>query len=226
LRTFFLFYLLNTLLGSPWLALVVVLAFVYLADARIEGRWFDPRRLFRNRQAVAELRRVISLNEHDVSAHNDLGRMLAQKGKFAEALPHMERAVRRMGEAPETHYYLGMCRIETGAIEEGERDVQRALQINPRFAYGDAHLYLARHYLKRGHFDDSRRWARDAVKLNTSNVEAWVVLAEAERNAGDAATARKAYEQAREAHRHLPAYLKFPNRRWLVAAKRGLRATS
>ena len=223
MRTFFLFYILSTLLGSPWLALVVVLAFVYLADARWQGRWFDPRRLFRNRQAIGELRRTISLNEHDVSAQNDLGRILAQQKKYAEALPHMERAIRRMEESPETNFYLGVCRIETGQTAEGERSIQRALEINPRFAYGDAHLFLARHYLKSGRFEDARRWARETVKLNTSNVEGWVVLGEAERGAGDAAAARKAYESAREAHRHLPAYLKFPNRRWLVAAKRGLR---
>jgi tetratricopeptide (TPR) repeat protein len=223
-RTFFLFYLLTWLFRNPLIALVVVAAVVYLADARWRGRWFDPSRLFRNRRAIAELRRTISLNEHNAAAHNDLGRLLALEGKHEQAREHLERAIRRMDDSPETNYYYGLTLLQTGQRQEGERLIRRALEINPRFAYGEPLVTLARVRLEAGDAEDARKSARDAVRLNTSSIEGWVVLARAEQRLGDRDAARKAYESARDAYRHLPAYLHLPNRKWLVAAKRGLRS--
>jgi len=223
-RTFFLFFLLSRLLGSPLLALVVLGAMAYLADARWNGRWFLPGRMWQRRQAMADLRRTIERNEHDVGAHSDLGRLLVQQGRYEQAFPHLERAIRRMEESPETNFYYGVSLLHTGRSDEGERRVRRALEINPRFLYGEPQVLLARTHLERD-AEEARRWAEQAVKLNTSSVEGWVVLAEAEQRRGDEAAAHRAFEQAKNAYRQLPAYLHLPNRKWLVAAKRGARAT-
>jgi tetratricopeptide (TPR) repeat protein len=222
-RSFFLFALLSHVLGNPLVALAVVLAVVYLADARWNGRWFDPPALLKRRQAIRELRQTVERNEHNAAAHNDLGRLLAQQGDYRGALPHMERAMRRMEEAPETNFYYGLCLLNTGRREEGERSVRRSLEINPRFLYGEPQTLLARTNLEHNDVEEGRRWAREAVKLNTSSVEGWVLLGRAEERRGDAAAAREAFTQAKNAYKHLPAYLHLPNRKWLVAAKRGER---
>jgi len=225
-RSLFLFFVLSRVLGSPLLALLAMGAVVYLADARWNGRWFDPRQLFRRRYAIQDLRQTIDRNEHDAAAHNDLGRLLAQKGDFAGALPHMERAMKRMDEAPETNFYYGLCLLNLGRREEGKRSIQRALQINPRFLYGEPQTVLARAYLDDGNTEEARRWAHEAVKLNTSSVEGWVVLGQTEQRRGDEAGARDAYVKGKDAYRNLPGYLRLPNRKWLIAAKRGARSVS
>jgi tetratricopeptide (TPR) repeat protein len=222
-RSFFLFIVLSRVLGNPLIALVVVAAVAYAIDARWNGRWFDPRGLFRRRQAIHELRQTIERNEHDAAAHNDLGRILAQQGRYEAALPHLERAIRRMEEAPETNFYYGLCLLNTGRREEGERSIRRSLEINPRFLYGEPQTVLARTRLEHRDADGAQRWAREAVKLNTSSVEGWVLLGRAENDRGDATAARDAFAKAKDAYKHLPAYLHLPNRKWLVAAKRGER---
>ena len=220
MRTFFLFYVLSYLLRNPLLALVIVGVIFYLGEARYRGRWFDPSRLLKRRQAISSLRSTLAVNEHDVGAHSDLGRMLVQEGKLDDALPHLERAIARMEESPETNYYLGLCQLGTGSKKEGQHHIERALEINPRFLYGEPQVVLARHNLAEGRAEESCRWAREAVKLNTSSVEGWVVRGEAEQACGRAAEATAAYQSARDAYRHLPGYLKLPNRKWLAEAKR------
>jgi len=223
LRTFFLFYLLTLLLRNPLLALLIVGALVYFGDARYRGRYFNPAELYNRRNAIAELRRTVAVNDHDVAAHNDLGRLLVQQGRPAEALPHLEKAIARMDESPETHYFYGLALLATGREQEGVEHIERALERNRQFRYGEPQTALARHFLERGDAECARRWASEAVKVNTSNVEGWTLLAEAASRLGDPAEARRAFEQAREAFSLLPRYLKLPNRRHLARAKRGLR---
>ena len=217
--------MLSQLLGNPLLALVVVGAIVYLADARWNGRWFVPGKFLQRRRAMNDLERTIERNEHDVGAHSDLGRILVQQGNYERALPHLERAIRRMEESPETNYYYGIALLRTGRADEGESRIRRALEINPRFLYGEPQVELARAHLERDP-QEAHRWAEQAVKLNTSSVEGWVVLAEAEGRRGDKQASHAAFEQAKSAYKQLPAYLHLPNRKWLVAAKRGARATA
>jgi tetratricopeptide (TPR) repeat protein len=223
-RTFFLFYLLAFLLRSPLLALVVLLVLVYAADARWRGRWFDPARLLRRRRAIADLRRAVSINQHDAAAHNDLGRLLMQQGRFADALTHLEYAMRRMADSAETNYSYGACLLRLGRAAEGEPCIRRALEIHPRHLYGEPQTLLARHFLARSDYEQARHWAAEAVRINTSNIEGWVTLGSAERELGRRDAALKAFATARDGYHHLPRYLRLPNRRWLVEAKRGVRS--
>ena len=223
MRTFFLFYLLSWLFRNPLIALAVVAAIFYLGEARYRGRWFDPTTALRHRQAVRDLRRTLELNEHNVGAHNDLGRLLVQERKYEEAAAHMEKAVARMEESPEANYYHGLCLLNAGRDDEGERFVRRALEINPRFLYGEPQLTLARHALTRNEPPTAANAARAAVKLNTSSVEGWTLLGRAEEELGRPEAAAAAYDSAKDAFRHLPAYLHLPNRKWLAEAKRGMR---
>src|SRR6185503_1071624 len=155
---------------------------------------------------MIDLQRTIERNEHDVGAHSDLGRILVQQGHYERALPHLERAIRRMEESPETNYYYGISLARSGRADEGERRIRRALEINARFLYGEPQVALARMHLERDPAE-AQRWAEQAVKLNTSSVEGWVVLAEAEQRRGDKRAAHAAFEQAKSAYKQLPTYL-------------------
>ncbi|MFP6626280.1 MAG: tetratricopeptide repeat protein [Deltaproteobacteria bacterium] len=223
MRSFFLFYLLSSLLGNPILALVVVGLFFYLGEARWRGRYFNPSKLWGRRQTIAELKRRVDINNHDVGAHNDLGRILATAGRSAEGLGHMQKAIARMDDSAETNYYLGLCLIESGNKEEGGKRVARALEINPRFLYGQPHLLLAQTYLDEERAEAALAEAQRATALNTSSVQGWVLQGRAHLALGDQAGARSDFTQARESFGHLPRYLKLPNRRWKREARRLLR---
>ncbi|MFQ5479220.1 MAG: tetratricopeptide repeat protein [Candidatus Binatia bacterium] len=223
MRTFFLFYLLSSLLHNPLLALLLVAVVAYFLNARLSGRYFNPARIYNRYSAVQELRRTLRLNDNDVGAHNDLGRILADQGKYEDALPHMVKAIERMGESAETNYYLGLCRLMTGDCERGISDIRRSLEINPGFLYGQPFVTLARHYRANDINDEALEAASQAVKINTSSVEGWLIAGEAHEASGDTAAARESYRAAGEAYEHLPRYLRLANRGFARQARRALR---
>jgi len=224
LRTFFLFYVLSYFLRSPLLALVVVGLLFYVAEARYQGRYFNPSSFFSKRNTIRELERTVTTNEHDVAAHNDLGRLLAEQGKYSQALPHLERAIQRMDDSAEANFYYGLCLIKTGQSADGERYVRRALELSPHFLYGDAELALSKYVLSQGRAEEALDHARKSVRINTSSVEGWLTVASSERALGNSAEARKAYQRAVEAYDDLPHYLRLAARKHRAEAKRELRS--
>lgn len=223
MRTFFLFYIVNFFLRNPILAIIVVLAIVYMSEARYSGRYFNPAFFARRRSAVQELEQAVADNDHDVASHNDLGRLLADAGRFTEATGHMSKAIVRMEESPETNFYYGLCLLRTGSATDGRRFIEQALEINPRYSYGKPQVVLAREALERGDSAAALDWAERAVKLNTSSVEGWVLVGEAQLAAGDAQGAAQAFDRAKSAFADLPHYLKLAEKKWLKEAKRATR---
>jgi len=224
LRTFFLFYLLASLFRNPLLALLVVGAVLYFSEARYSGRYFNPARTVSKRRVIGELERRIRTNPYDADARNDLGRLLCEEGRSAEALEHLEKAIERMNESAETHYFLGRSLLETGHGEQGVSHIQEALRISPNFAYGEPWVTLARHYLKSSKPVDAVEAAKHAVRTNTSSVEGWVLLGKAHEALGQRDDAAAAYASAMEAFTDLPRYLKLSNRRWRSRARAAARA--
>ncbi len=220
MRTFFLFYIINSFVRSPLLAVAIVIAIFYLGEARYTGRYFNPANFMKRRSAIGELRQAIADNDHDVASHNDLGRLLADAGKFDEAAVHMRKAITRMEESPETNFYHGLCLLRTGSPEEGRRFIQQSLTLNPRYDYGTPQIALAREAYERGDHHVALDWAQRAVKLNTSSVEGWVVAGEAQLANGNTAAASDAFARAQSAYNDLPHYLKLAAKKWLKEAKR------
>ncbi len=223
MRTFFLFYLLTSLLRSPLLALLIVLAVFYFAEARYSGRYFNPSAAFGKRRTIRELERQLSMNPHDVAARNDLGRILVEDGKFDEGREHLALAIKRMAESAETNYFLGIALLRTGDESGGLEHIGTALEINARFLYGDPQRVLARHYLDKGDLERAAEFAAESVKINTSGVEAWDILGDAKLRRQDRAGAREAFGSALQAYDGLPRYLKPGGRKWRAEARRSLK---
>lgn len=225
MRTFFLFYLLTYLLRNPLLALLIALALVYLAEARYSGRFFNPGSFYSRRRTIHDLERTLAINEHDAAARNDLGRLLVDEGRYADAYDHLARAIQRMDDSAETQYFYGIALMETGQAQEGIKHVLRALEISPRFRYGEPQLALARHHLEQGDAAEAEKRAGEAVKINTSSLEAWVIRGRARERLGDPTGAREAWNSAVETYDGLPRHLKMAARKWRAQARRALRSS-
>ena len=224
MRTFFLYILFANLLQNPLLALLLVGAVLYFSEARFSGRYFNPAKIFTTKQTIAELQKEIAVNEHNVAAQNDLGRILVENGKPAEGREHLRLALARMDDTAETQFFYGMACLKTGHEEEGRKHIEQAVEIDSRFLYGRPQTELARHELENSRFQQAIDWAERAVKINTSSVEAWLLLGQARQQSGATEKARDAYERAIAAHADLPRYLKLPNRKWLKEAKRAAKS--
>jgi len=115
----FLFALLSWITGNPLVALLAILLLSGAGYGYLTGRLLRVPRALGRWGTIRELQRAVATNPHDATARNDLGRLLVEAGRHGKALPHLEAAVARMAEAPETLYYLGAARLGTGHVAGG-----------------------------------------------------------------------------------------------------------
>ena len=65
--------------------------------------------------------------------YTNLGNTLAAEGHPLDAIPYQEAALRLAPELEDTHENVAVARMLQGRIEDGEREFNHALAINPQF---------------------------------------------------------------------------------------------
>lgn len=78
------------------------------------------------------------------------GEALAQVGRFAQALPEFDTAVRLLPESPAALLHRANVYSFLGRIPEAERDFAAAIALAPRFLKGDDDPQMADLYYSRG----------------------------------------------------------------------------
>jgi tetratricopeptide (TPR) repeat protein len=219
---FLLFALLTFLTGSPWTALLVVLAIYLLFDFQYLGFARSAVGRIKATGEIRELQADVELNPHNAAALNDLGRLLILNGRVQEAVAPLERAIERLDDSDETNYYLGLAYLKTGKEREGEARILKALELNPRFRYGEPYLRLGEHYLNKGRHDEALAMLLNLGEIHSSSVEGFYQLGETHRRMGNLAQARDAYRKSVAAFRHSPRYKRREERRWAWLARLAL----
>jgi Flp pilus assembly protein TadD len=98
-------------------------------DAALLIRAFEERELHAN-VALAESR---VREEPNVASYRALlGTTLVDAGRFAEAVPHLEAAVRLGGRTPGTCNALGMALMALGRLEAAAAEFRRGIALDPR----------------------------------------------------------------------------------------------
>jgi tetratricopeptide (TPR) repeat protein len=223
---FFLFTLLAWLTGNPLLALLIVIALAlpgWLAGSRI------ALRLSRRVRAWGEagrLRRALELNPHDAKARVDLAGILIRQGKYREAREEVEQVFARVEDLPEANYALGLALLHDGEAERGRGLVERALELSPRFGYGEPYLRLGDFRADRGEWAQAAERYRQATGIYSSSVEGWYKLGKSLSELGRADEARAALQEALASYRTAPWYRRPDDRPWKRRAARLLRTLS
>lgn len=220
MRTFFLFYILNSFLGNPLLALLVLGLVFWISEAQWSGRYFNPSSWFQRRGELHKLRTRVETNPHDVAAHNDLGRLLLLKGKVADSIQHLRKAVVRMDDSAETQYWLGRALLADGKTDEAIEHLKTALKLEPRHNYGQPWVVLARGLLDRDRAQEAVGAAQQAVAINTSTVEGWLLLGQAQLAIEDRQGAKHSFAAAEKAYDGLPRYLRLESRGFARQARK------
>jgi len=223
MRTVLLFALLSWITGNPILAGVIVLAIAGGSYLLYSRRLYRFREIWRDRARIRKLQADLAINPEDAKARSDLGGILVRNGRFVEALGHLQKAITRCDDLPDTNFYLGWNHLALGDLEQGRRYVTRALELNPRFGYGEPHLCLGNFFFERGEYKEAVPHYEAFRAIHSSGVEGLYKLGESYLAITEREKAIDAFREAVGAFQAAPWYRRQEERRWGRKARRALR---
>jgi arylsulfatase A-like enzyme/Tfp pilus assembly protein PilF len=120
--------------------------------------------------AEAVLKDGLAKNPETAALTTRLGIVLIRARKFAEAIPPLEQCVDRDPYDPRMFNYLGLARMATGDAREAEKDLKKALELDPDFAealnnLGYLNLSLYVKTAEQKHYDAAIRYFDAALAL-------------------------------------------------------------
>ena len=219
LSRFLIFYLIMQLTGSPLLAILVIIGLYLVLDYQFTGFFRRGIKVVRMNSEIAGLKREVALNPHNVAALSDIGRLLVMRKKENSALPYLERAYDRLFESEETTYYLGLAYLHTGRQKEGEALILKALEMNPRFRYGDPALRLAEYYAAQGRAEEAAARFDQFFSIHSSSSEGYYKFGLFQLHLGNIGRAVEAFRKAIEVFKLSPSFKKREDRLWAYKAR-------
>jgi tetratricopeptide (TPR) repeat protein len=144
---------------------VTILLLASLTRAQI-SRWRDSETLFTY---------VLSVTSDNVVVQNNLGSVLQQEGKHAEAIPHFAEALRIKPDFLDALGNMGVALWKQGKTAEAVGFYQRALRVKPDSA--KAHWQLGLVLADQGKNDEAMQQFYEAIRLTPRDFDLRMNLA-------------------------------------------------
>ncbi|WP_322903779.1 hypothetical protein [Paenibacillus campi] len=211
----FIFSLLWWLLGNPFLALIVLLAIIYVLDRRFVGMFPSVVKPLRRMSRMRTLRRQVANSPSDMSSRYELARLLLERRHYGEARRWLEQIGQAYAESAEYWDDLGTAMLHTGEPATGEQYMHKALELNPRVKYGEPYLRLASYY---AHHDSEKalHLLERFRNIQSSSCRAYYMLGQLDHALGREQEAKAAFQEAVMIYRSLPKYKKRSERGWAI----------
>lgn len=214
MRTVLLFWFLTWVTGNPILAGAIILLLFGGSYLLYSRRLYRFRQAWRDVARIRELQAELAVNPENAKARSDLGEILARKGRFDEALIHLEKAITRCDDQADTNFYLGWTYLALGDLEHGQRYIMRALELNPRFGYGEPHLRLGDYFFARGEFKEAIPHYEAFRDIYSSGIEGLYKLGECYLATGEREKGIVVLREAVAAFSSAPWYRRQEDRAW------------
>jgi type IV pilus assembly protein PilF len=167
-----------------------------------------------NERALADdsFRTAVSMRGNDGDLLNNYGWFLCQEGRYAEAVPMLQRAVSApsAGGPAKPLISLGACQMRNGASEEAEKSLKSALGYDRNNPVANTNLALV--YYRRGDLTQARQYAERVNNSRFVSAQSLWLGARIARRQGDTATQNALVAQLRS---------RFPDSRELTAYEQG-----
>ncbi|MDF9409595.1 tetratricopeptide repeat protein [Pelotomaculum isophthalicicum JI] len=144
MKLFGIYMILSLLTGNPLLSLVILLLIIFFAEQRFVGILPDFSAIWRRKNKAKRLKKEIRLNPANAEACLELGEIYFRRGKYEQALSFLENASDKMAGHPLFHFYLGASYYNLGKIEEGKKELEKAIEANPKVSFGEPYLFIIR----------------------------------------------------------------------------------
>ncbi|MEP6817899.1 MAG: tetratricopeptide repeat protein [bacterium] len=144
-------------------------------------------------QAIAHLRKAISIYPGFVMARNDLGAQLLAQGKLEEAAEELRQAILLDEKAFNPRLNLGIVLVEQQRFAEAAEVLERAVSLNPESAAG--RLYSGEAQMAVGNLDNAEKDLKASYSLGGSSYSmALFYLGQLYMNKGDRELALRSFE--------------------------------
>lgn len=214
---FFLFSLLWMLTGNPIIAIIVLLIVYYFIDRRYVGLLPSISGPFKRMSRASNLRRILSMNPHDMSAKYELARLLMERKQFRQALKLLDSMSPSMQEEAYVRADKGVCQLELGKLDEGENLIVEAMSRDPGTHYGEPYLRLAA-ALTATNPEQSLSYLEKFQERNVSSCESLYRLGYLQHQLQQTSNAKAAFQECITTYRTLPKFRKRQERRWVLFA--------
>ena len=122
------------------------------------------------RNSEALWTRTLACTSRNSLAHNDLGIVLAERGRLDAAIEHCRQAVDIKPDYVKAYNNLGLVLTMRGRLDEGIEQYRRALKLQPNFP--EAHYNLANALAAKGKLDEAVAHYRKALDLRPAYAKA------------------------------------------------------
>jgi Tfp pilus assembly protein PilF len=145
-------------------------------------------------EEIGFLRAAVAARPHAAAARINLGNLLKDQGRPAEADREYREALRIKPDFSQAHYNLGNLLKEQDRAEEAEREYREALRLKPDLA--EAHNNLGALLEAQGRAAEAEREVREALRLKPDLPEAHYNLGTLLEAQGRAAEAEREVREA------------------------------
>ena len=203
---------------GPVGAAIYIVAEVIPDAGMFGGQW---SRLFARRKRTKELERATRTNP---SAGNleDLGGLLMENGKFAEARHLFDMAIAQRADTADPFYKRGVCAMELNDPAAALPDLERGVAKEPGYDFDRGAGLLAQAYAQTGRRDDAERLFRQVTGRSVLS-ETYLNFADLLASEGKIAEARQWAQKVLDKKQGMLGYQKRRERKWFWRASGFLR---
>jgi protein O-mannosyl-transferase len=117
--------------------------------------------------------RAAAVTDRNYLAHAVLGSLMAEEGRYAEALEHYNLSLSFHPNYPDTHSGLADAHLRFRNFDKAIEHYQKAISVKPTFAA--YHLKLARAFEMAGHIEEAIAAYEEALRIQPNAPEAHLV---------------------------------------------------
>ncbi len=169
-----------------------------VGDKRVAICHYNTARTYamldKNDEALEHYRKALQTAPRLVQAHNNIGMLLNQSGRFDEASEHFKKAIKLDGLFAPAYYGLGVALHSMGDNVNAAFAYQKALTFNPESYPAWINLGLVCHSIES--YEVAINCYKEAIALSGHDAEAFHNLGLAYMGAGDLKQAAAAFSDA------------------------------
>ncbi|MCK4458814.1 MAG: tetratricopeptide repeat protein [Methanosarcinales archaeon] len=145
-------------------------------------------------EAIGYYKESVKINPDNAEAHNNLGVLLKDLGRYDEAEKEYREAIRANPDRAAAHYNLGSLLYNLGQYDEAEKECREAIGIHPVDAASHYNLGVLLKDL--GRYDEAEKEYREAISIRPDNASTHYTLGVLLKDLGRYDEAEKEYREA------------------------------